>query len=208
MRKLSKVLTMLVVILAVITITGSVKAYTNSDLKNYLSSAHVVNNMTFELSAEQKDVMSKYLDENKVSDDVATSIMADLQSVENKIAATGATDVSQISDSVKSEIVSTVKSAGNKAGLDVAIDTKNQTVLVTNQKTGATLVSKSYKGGNIVTVTKPASTGTTASASGAQQSSTTTTSGSTLLYTGANYTLLAISLVAIVAVAIVVKRRK
>jgi hypothetical protein len=208
MKRLLRVLCVFVVILAVITMTNTAKAYTNSDLKSYLNSAHIVNNMTFELTSEQKDAINKYLDKNQVTDTVATSIMADLKKVESEVAATGATDVSQISDSVKSSITSTIKTAGNKAGLDVNVDTKNKTVMVTSQKDGSTILSKSYKNGNIVKVTK-SSTGTASTAStGTQSSSTTTaTTGSTLLYTGANYTIFAISALAIVAVAILVKRR-
>lgn len=197
MSKLSKLLVMAFVIVAVIAMSISVNAYTNNDLKEYINGVHNVNNMIFELSIEQKQIMNNYLTAHPVSDEVATSIKSDIDAIESKIAATGATNVSQISNQVKTEVIALAQSAGSKAGLNITVNTSAKTVTVST-KSGENLFSTSYVG-------KVKSAGT--SSAQAASTTTTTTSGSTLLYTGANYAVYALPVLAIVAVAIVAKKR-
>lgn len=196
MRKVSKLVAMVVVILAVIaTMAGSVSAYTNADVMKYVNDVHNINGMIFELSNSDKAKIQNYLTANPVDEATANSIMADISAIEAKVAATGATSVNQISVAVKSEIVSMAKSTVAKAGLNLSVNSKAKTFTITTSS-GEVLVSTSYAGKAQSTMGAAAGSAGGASAS-----------GSTLLYTGANYAVYALPVLAIIAVAIIAKKR-
>lgn len=196
MRKVSKLVAMVVVILAVIaTMAGSVSAYTNADVMKYVNDVHNINGMIFELSNSDKAKIQNYLTANPVDEATANSIMADISAIEAKVATTGATSVNQISVAVKSEIVSMAKSTVAKAGLNLSVNSKAKTFTITTSS-GEVLVSTSYAGKAQSTMGAAAGSAGGASAS-----------GSTLLYTGANYAVYALPVLAIIAVAIIAKKR-
>ena len=86
MRKVSKLVAMVVVILAVIaTMAGSVSAYTNSDLMKYVNDVHNINGMIFELATSDKTKIQNYLTTHPVDEATANSIMADISAIEAKI---------------------------------------------------------------------------------------------------------------------------
>ena len=96
--------------------------------------------------------------------------------------------------SVKTEIISIATSAAAKAGLALTVNTSNNTFTLTKNVDGSVLISGSA---DALTSYATASSSTSAPATGNQ----------TLLYTGANYAVYAFAVLAIVAVAIVVKKR-
>lgn len=193
MRKLSKLLVMAVVVLAVITMSMNVNASTQA-LKDYVGDIHNINGMTFELTNNQKTAVLNYI--SGLSDATAASIQAKISQAENLIRESGATSLSQISLDTKEAVLSLAKSAAQEAGLNLSVDTKGKTFTLTKSD-GSVLTSGGYTSlmGNV------------GSASTAGGSATGTASGSTLLYTGANYAVYAVAVLAIVAVAIVVKKR-
>ena len=201
MSKLSKLIVMAVVILAVVTMSVSVKAYTNSDLIGYVNNIHNINNILFELKDSQKTAIINYLSAHPVSDEVANSIKADIDAAERQIAATGATNVDQISKDVKANVAALVKSAGAKAGLTVVIDTASETFAVKTSD-GKTLTSGAVR--NDISYAVAPAAGTTAAAPAASNASSNATksTGKKLLYTGTNYALYVLPVVAIVAVAV------
>ena len=195
MRKLSKLLVMAVVVLAVITMSMNVNASTQA-LKDYVGDIHNINGMTFELTNNQKTAVLNYI--SGLSDATAASVQAKIAQAENLIRETGATSLSQISLETKETVLSLAKSAAQEAGLTLSVDTKAKTFTLTKSD-GSVLTSGGYTSliGNV------ASAGTgAANYGGAAQ-----TAGSTLLYTGSNYAVYAVAVLAIVAVAIVVKKR-
>lgn len=195
MNKVSKFLVMTVVILAVIAMSVSVSAFTNSDLISYVTSDQVVNGETYKFSDDQKTAITNYLTANPVSDDVAASVKEDIEEAKRQITATGATKADQVSDAVKSKIISLLKSAGNKVGLTVTVNTQDKTVTLTEKATGKDIAAGSYAA--YVT-----SNNSSSAVSGVSQ-----TSG-TLVYTGANYELFVVPVLAIVAVATILVIRK
>lgn len=195
MNKVSKFLVMTIVILAVIAMSVSVSAFTNSDLISYVTSDQVVNGETYRFSDDQKTAITKYLTENPVSDDVAASVKEDIEEAKRQITATGATKADQVSETVKTKVISLLKSAGEKVGLSVTVNTQDKTVTLTEKSTGKDIAAGSY-------AAYVKSNNSSSAVSGVSQ-----TSG-TLVYTGANYALFVIPVLAIVAVATVLVIRK
>ena len=194
MNKVSKLLVMAVVILAVITMSLSVNASTQA-LKDYVLDIHNINDMVFELTDSQKTVVSNYI--STLDDATAASIHADIAKAENLVRSTGVTNVKAIDKATKTQVINLATSAANKAGLTLTVNTANNTFTLT-KVSGDVLISGSADA--LTTYNKaPASSGTS--------SSTATSNGQTLLYTGANYAVYAVAVLAIVAVAIVVKKR-
>lgn len=194
MNKISKILVMAVVVLAVITMSLNVNAGTQ-DLKDYIGGIHNINNMVFELTDSQKTAVLNYVSD--LDDATSDAVLADIVAAENIVKLSGATHVSQISSSDKSQIISLATSAASKAGLVLTVNTANNTFTLT-KASGEVLISGSADA-LIQYYQTPASNGSGSSAG--------TTGTTTLLYTGANYAVYAVAVLAIVAVAIVVKKR-
>jgi len=93
----------------------------------------------------------------------------------------------------KTEVLEKAKATAKKAGLTLNVNTKTKSFTLVKSD-GKTLISGNYTS----LVTNP----------GTNAGSTTAASGKKLLYTGANYALYALPVLAIVAVAVVVKKRK
>ncbi len=196
MRKLSKVLTMAVVVLAVIAMSLNVNAATQKEtLINYIREAHVVNGMMFEITNAQKNALTDYVN-TSISEETAQAVYNDLVSIENTIKNTGATNTSQISKEVREKVLAQAKATATKAGLTLNVDTRTDTFTLIKSD-GTVLAS----GGYTSLATNPGS------GSGSSNGGT-SAGGSTLLYTGANYALYAVLALAIVAVAVIVKKRK
>lgn len=194
MNKISKLLVMAIVILAVITMSLNVHAGTN-ELKEYVNDIHNINNMVFELTDSQKTVVLNYI--STLDNATADAVMADIIAAENLVRNTGATNISQLSANVKSDVINLATSAAAKANLTLTVNTTNNTFSLT-KVTGEVLVSGSADS-LIKYYQAPASNGSTTA---------TSSTGTTLLYTGANYAVYAFAILAIVAVAIIVKKLK
>lgn len=194
MRKLSKLLVMALVVLAVITMSMNVNASTQA-LKDYVNGIHNINGMTFELTNNQKTAVLNHI--STLSDATAASIQSKIGQAENLIRTSGATNLSQISLETKQQVLALAKSAAQEAGLTLSVDTKAKTFTLTKND-GSVLTSGGYTAlvGNVANM--PAGNG----GAGAQ-----TAGKTTLLYTGANYAVYAVAVLAIVAVAIIVKKR-
>ena len=201
MSKLSKLIVMAIVILAVVTMSVSVKAYTNSDVIGYVNNIHNVNNILFELKDNQKTALINYLTAHPVSDDVANSIKADIDAAEKQIANTGATNIDQISKDVKANVVALVKSAASKAGLTLTVNSADETFVVKSSD-GKVVTSGSVRA-NVSYATGTAATPASSTASTTTAKST----GKKLLYTGSNYALYVLPVVAIVAVAVLGRKK-
>lgn len=198
MRKLSKVLTMAVVVLAVIAMSLNVNAATQKEtLINYIREAHVVNGMMFEITNAQKNALTDYVN-TSISEETAQAVYNDLVSIENTIKSTGATSTSQISKEVREKVLAQAKATATKAGLSLNVDTRNDTFTLIKSD-GSVLAS----GGYLSLATNPGS-----GSSNGGSSNGASAGGSKLLYTGANYALYAVLALAIVAVAVSVKKRK
>ncbi len=201
MRKLTKMLTMAIVVLAVITMSLNVNAATaKENLINYIRSAHVVNGILFEITNAQKNAITDYIN-TSIDDNVAQQVYNDLTSIETTIRDTGATNVSQISQPVREKILAQAKATAAKAGLTLNVDTKSNTFTLIKSD-GNVLASGGYLGLATNPGSAPAGSGSGSNGSGS------TTTGSKLLYTGANYLVYALPVLAIVAVALIVKKRK
>ncbi len=197
MRKLSKLLVMAVVVLLLITMSVySNAAEAHNILIEYVRDAHNVNGMIFELTNSQKNAITDYI--NTLDEATVSAIHADLVSMEQTIKNTGATSTSAISKEVKTDILERAKATATKAGLTLTVNTSTKTFTLTKSN-GDVLASGRYT----ALATNPG----TASGSASSTGTGVVTSGSKLLYTGANYALVALPVLAIVAVAIVVKKR-
>lgn len=193
--KVSKLLVMALVILAVITMSLNVHAGTN-ELKAYVNDIHNINNMVFELTDSQKTVVLNYI--STLDDATADAVMNDIIAAENLVRNTGATSIAQMSVNTKKEVINLGKSAADKAGLILTVDTASNTFTLT-KKAGGVLVSGSADA--LIKYYQAPANGTSASTPAG------TTTGSTLLYTGSDYAVYAFAVLAIVAVAVVVKKR-
>ena len=193
MNKVSRVLVMAFVVLAVITMSLSVNASTQT-LHDYVNGIHNINDMVFELTDSQKTAVSKHI--ATLDDATADAVLNDILAAEKLVANTGATRISQLSASVKKEVIALATSAAAKAGLTLTVNTANNTFTLRAVQ-GEVLVS-----GSADALIKYNGEGGAAGGSVGSSAST-----GTLLYTGADYAVYAGAFLAIVAVAVVVKKR-
>lgn len=192
MNKLSKLLVMTMLILAIIAVSINVNAATNADLVYALEEGpSEVNGIKVPLSAADRQTLIKYLEENPLTDEVATQIGRNLNYIYVLVEESGATSIEGIDSDTLEDIIILARHAGDLAGLDVTIDTNAKTFSIKTAN-GTSLISKSY-----VTSENPS----------APTSETESNGTTTLLYTGANYAVFALPVLAIVAVAIVAKKR-
>ncbi len=192
MNKLSKLLVMTMLILAIIAVSINVNAATNADLVYALEEGpSEVNGIKVPLSAADRQTLIKYLEENPLTDEVATQIGRNLNYIYVLVEESGATSIEGIDSDTLEDIIILARHAGDLAGLDVTIDTNAKTFSIKTAN-GTSLISKSY-----VTSENPS----------APTSETKSNGTTTLLYTGANYAVFALPVLAIVAVAIVAKKR-
>ena len=195
MKRITKILVMAAILLAIISLTSVVRASTD-DLVNYVRSVHNINSMLWELPNEQKDAaenfIRKYLD-----DATADAVLAELRKAEDELIKTQATNHNDISKSVYSKAVAYVQSAVAKTGkASITVNTQKRTYSITTP-------DGQFGGLAEKLVTDPG----TNNGNGGSSNAASTTSGKTLLYTGANYIAYVLAFVAIVAVAVVAKKR-
>lgn len=143
MRKLSKLLVMTIVMVAVVTMSLEVKAGTTT-LTEYLNTGHNINGMILELTKAEKNALTKYINQY-VDDATADSIMGDIKSVELLIEDTGAKKVDDIETEDLKKAVDYAKSACTKAGLTLSANTNDKTFRISKNSDGTVLTSGSYK---------------------------------------------------------------
>lgn len=191
MNKLSKLLVMTMLILAVVATCVNVNAATNEDLIYALKEGpSEVNGIKVPLSAADRQTLINYLEEYPLTDEVASQIGRNLNSIYVLVEESGATSIEGIDSAILEDIVALAQQAGDLAGLDVTIDTNNKTFTIKTAG-GTSLISKSY----------------VANQNPAAPTAEVKSNGATLLYTGANYAVFALPVLAIVAVAIIAKKR-
>lgn len=195
MSKLSKLLVMAIVVLAVVTMSLNVNAGT-MDLVSYVKTAHSVNGMTFELKGGDKVAVEDYI-VNNLSDAQSDAALAKIKEAEALVASTGAKKVEDIPADVKSKVISLATTTASEVGLTLKVDTANNTYSLSN---GAKVLSS----GKIATTTVG---GGAPVGGGSSNGGSSASAGNTLLYTGADYVACAGLVLAIVAVAVIVKKR-
>lgn len=223
MRKFSKLLTMALVILAVITMSLTVKAETK-DLSAYLNESHEVNGMVFELTEVEKTALTTYIDQY-IDNATADDILKDMASIEKLIKNTGKSSMKEIDPAVITSAVDIAKRACQKAGLTLAANTADKTFKITKNSDGTSVITGTYankitesKTSNVATkedVKKDTTTNTiktdntvdTKKDTKKDTNTTNTTSSDKLLYTGYNPVVYVVAMIAIVAIAVVAKRR-
>jgi len=141
MNKLSKLLIMTLVVLAVIAMSLTSYATTQS-LVDYINAEHTVGAFTFNLTASQKSSLTTYITKN-VNDETADSIMKDITSVEDIVKNSGAAKLSDLSSSTRSQILDIAKSACAKAGLTLTASTNSKYYKVTDAS-GNVIISGNY----------------------------------------------------------------
>lgn len=194
MSKISKLLVMALVILAVVTMSVKVNAGV-ADLTNYVTTNHVFNGMMFELTNSQKESVRNYITTN-VNDSQADAALAKIKEAEKLVVDSGVTNVANLSAATKTKIISLAQEAATAVNLKLEVNTKDNTYNLLN---GTTSLASGKVEAQI------ANPGSGAAAGAPAQAGATT--GSTLLYTGANYAIYAVVVLAIVAVAVVAKKR-
>lgn len=198
MNKLSKIVSIAILIIAVLSI--SVSAYTNADVIDYVTRAHTVNGRTAQLDKAQRESLSKYLRDNPVSNSEADEIIAKLDKAKSLIDHSGATSLSNLSTSIKAEVVALIKEAGAIAKLDVEVDTVKETVTIKTRGGKTIIGATSYSQFN----TNPASNSSNANSS-------TTSNSNKLVYTGNSFSIdmtkIGIAIVAIAIAGVVLKHK-
>ncbi len=192
MSKVSKIFIMALLVLAMISVSLNVNA-ANADLTAYIGTAHVINGMIFELSNAQKATLNSFA--SKIDDATSDAIMNDIMAAENVVRNSGVTNHNSLTKAQQDQIIAYAKSAASKAGAVLEINLSSRTYKLT--KNGKVVIA-----GNVDSLVVDPGTASTGGSS-----STSTASTSKLLYTGANYALYTGAVCAIVAVAVVIKKR-
>lgn len=199
--KLSKVTVALVVaILAVMFLATSASALTNLGLKDYLVGSHKVLGTDYQLSEQQKKDVSSYLENNPVSDADAEKIKAEVEAAIKEVNATKAKDLDSVPGDVKSKALSKIQAAGDIAGVNITVNSKDDTVVVTNKKTGKVVSSVNGKKAIVKSSDAvKAASGSTATTGSAAPAGTSTVSQ--FAKTGNTFSVFAVvALIAVVAV--------
>ena len=199
MNKLSKIISVIVLMIVMISMSAVVNAATNDDVISYVTMAHTINGRTFQLDKAQRQSLTQYLKENPVTNSEAVEIIAKLSEANIRLVQTGATNASQVSERVRAEGVSLVKSAGEIAGLDVQVDISKEIVTIKTldgKKTVVKAISYTkYLSDEKVT------TNNSNSSSNKTNTSTSNKTGNKLVYTGNDNSVAVKTIVAIVAIA-------
>ena len=119
MRKVSKLLVMAIVILAVVTMSLYVNAGT-SDLTNYVLNIHNINGMVFELTNSQKSAIKDYIS-TSVTDAQADVAYAKIKEAEKLVSSTGVTRMENLSKDVKTKVIYLAVEAANSVGLTLNV---------------------------------------------------------------------------------------
>lgn len=200
MSKVSKLLVMTIVILAVVTLSATVNANTTA-LIDYVTTRHNINGVEFELTPAQKNDLADYI--TRVSDAQADTALARVKEVEAMVAATGARSLEDISSADMAKIKAKAESAASAIGLSLSVNTKAGTFSLTGSGLSIS--------GSKAAVVNSAPVGGGNGGNGGNGSAVGAASGSpvagTYLYTGASYVAFSAIVLAIVAVAVVVKKR-
>ena len=191
MSKVSKLFVMALLVLAIVSVSLNVNA-TNADLTSYIGTVHTINGMLFELSNAQKATLNSFA--SKIDDATSDAIMQDIRAAEDVVRNSGVTNHNNLTKAQQDQIIALAKSAASKAGAVLEVNLSNRTYKLT--KNGKVVIA-----GNVDSLVVDPGTATSSG------SSTSTAAKSKLLYTGANYALYAGAVCAIVAVAVVIKKR-
>lgn len=194
MKKVSKILVLALIIMTVASIASKSNA-ANADLRAYIGTVHNINGMLWELSNDSKQKLVNLA--AKLDDATSDSIMNDIIAAENVVRDSGVTNHNNLTAAQQAQIVAYAQSAASKAGASLTVDLSKRTFSLT--KNGKVILSGSID----ALVVDPG----TATSGGSGSSATTSTAGK-LLYTGSNYAVYVVSALAIVAVALVAKKRK
>ena len=196
MKKFSKILVLPLIIMTVASIASTVKA-ANADLKAYIGTVHNINGMLWELSNDAKQKLVNLA--AKLDDATSDSIMNDIIAAEKVVRDSGVTNHNNLSAAQQAQIVAYAQSAASKAGANLTVDLSKRTYSLT--KNGKVVLS-----GNIDSLIVDPGTAPAGGSGSAPAAATST--GRKLLYTGSNYAVYAFSAVAIVAVALVIRKRR
>lgn len=196
MKKVSKILVLALIIMTVASIASTVKA-ANADLKAYIGTVHNINGMLWELSNDAKQKLVNLA--AKLDDATSDSIMNDIIAAEKVVRDSGVTNHNNLSAAQQAQIVAYAQSAASKAGANLTVDLSKRTYSLT--KNGKVVLS-----GNIDSLVVDPGTAPAGGSGSAPAAATST--GRKLLYTGSNYAVYAFSAVAIVAVALVVRKKR
>lgn len=196
MKKVSKILVLALIIMTVASIASTVKA-ANADLKAYIGTVHNINGMLWELSNDAKQKLVNLA--AKLDDATSDSIMNDIIAAEKVVRDSGVTNHNNLSAAQQAQIVAYAQSAASKAGANLTVDLSKRTYSLT--KNGKVVLS-----GNIDSLVVDPGTAPAGGSGSAHAAATST--GRKLLYTGSNYAVYAFSAVAIVAVALVVRKKR
>ena len=141
MKKLLKVALLAVIFVAFA--ASSVKAFTNDELVEYLTSPKTVAGQTVELTADEAGIIKKYFKSNKVSDETAAAIKSKVEEALALIEATGQTDITKIPTASKDKIEALGVEAGELVGVTVKVDRSKKTFTITD-KNGKKLYVENY----------------------------------------------------------------
>ena len=192
MKKVSKLLVMAIVLLAVVTMSLYVNAGT-SDLINYVLDIHNINGMVFELTHSQKSAIKDYLS-TSVTDAQADVAYDKIKEAEKLVASTGVNRIENLSKDVKSKVMSLAVEAANSVGLTLNVNTKDNTFTLSN----GSKVLASGKAESLVVYHKTPD----------KEESKSETKTTKLLYTGSNYAVYACVAIAVVAGAVIVAKKR
>lgn len=147
--KLSKLTIALVVaILAIACLATTVSAYSNEDLKNYVTGTHKIGEKTYQLNSSDRTAVINRLNERPVSDSEAASIKAQIDSAkseaEKDMKAQGITSIYDLNAEAKARGAAKLKEAAKIAGVEIRQGTDGGYTAV-DIKTG-TVISQKAKG--------------------------------------------------------------
>ena len=205
MNKLLKLVVMAIIMLAVVAVSINVNAYTNNDLIAHLGDTYTIGDTTYQLKPEKQKVLKDYFEKNPDID--ADSIVKDLQAIDSKIKESKATSLDDIDANLGDEIIKLAQKAAETAGLTFNIDSENGIVSIVTRD-GTALIEETLDVGNEeADVTDPSENNGTEAEEKSDAKTDEKSSKAKLLYTGADSFVYVLPLLAIVAVAIVAKKR-
>ena len=130
MKKL--LISMFILVATICSLTVVNAATPNETLKNYVENGVVINGKTYNITAEQKVQMDRFLATNELTEAQVNTAISKSKEAVALLEKEDTSDLSKISTSVRTQVINLAKEAGNTVGVNVKVDSTNKSVILSD----------------------------------------------------------------------------
>ena len=130
MKKL--LISMFILVATICSLTVVNAATPNETLKNYVENGVVLNGKSYNITADQRVQMDRFLATNQLTETQVNTVIAKSNEAIALLEKEDTSDLSKIPVSVKTQVVNLAKEAGNTLNVNVKVNFENNTVIITD----------------------------------------------------------------------------